>query len=594
MPILDGDSASFTNGNITARDNPWNKNPSWNRHTDYFETIKVTPDVFPNDVHMNWTWPLGDIGTIYSYPMLDRPFSSPVSTDSYTSLSTIFDYSVDCNGNTMTVAGPAAMTFNVLHEAWLKDSSNNNVEVMVQLRPRDVLTRSDAHSFINLETQSLPTGQPLVKQSFHVETWNDGWQKVMCYPVTHTLSDDDNQHSNPAFTGAVAGTPGTDPTGFQFSPVPGITKSIIGTGTTTAADGKTVRYTDVQFSGTPTNSSQLRMFLKFYVDGGPYVSTTYGQSWLTSAYLAVLPTGTQKTNIGAIAVSIGYLNNPITEYLGGGSTISLTSVIDGNLRNYAYESIPPAARGAYKDEAQAALATPSVFIDTTLGQPINITLRIASPMAAHDPRRIITQGSFDWKALFTALKTAGILAGSETLQTIQFGPETNGGNGSLHIKSYDVVANGVATPDQTVYFSVDLATLTTFPSYPTITVCPYDTVNYDNTGAFKGAAGSYKFQPSVPGLYQMNFCIYTANTTGWDTSPPGVGNARVLFNGATVSVSGTVDTNVSIGTGSCQLFFNGTTDYAQIGFTAQASNFRVGSTPSSPGLVRWTAARLPS
>jgi hypothetical protein len=425
--VLDSDTASYTNGDVSVKDNPWNKG-SLVRDVNYTEIITLETNSFPNNTLISWTWPAGGISGLYSYPLLEKALSPQSAINSYSKLFTTFDYSAFGYDNDPT--DPNSLPFNVLHEAWLS-SSGNQIEVMVQLTPRRVLPRTDSHPFISINASTLG-----INQSFDVESWTDSWKKILCYPTTHMRTvAEDSRFSNPTLSGSINGTPGTDPTGCEFSTVSGVTKSIVASGTTTAADGNTVNYVDVRFYGTPTANGTIAC--KFYVDGASYVKTSPSQDWLISVYLAVLSAGTGTTNIGEIQISAAFLDNPVTTYMGGGATISLTSALTTSPQNFALQSFMP-----WNNAPFIGNLAPLIIMGVTAGQAIDITLRIASPLISWDSKLILTQGKFDWKALFAALVSAGLLSGAELLTEIQFGPETNGGNGSLAIRTYSVDVNG--------------------------------------------------------------------------------------------------------------------------------------------------------
>lgn len=418
--VLDSDTAMFTNGDIYCKDNPWNKG-ALVRGVDYEERIHIVPGTFPNQVMMEWTWPTGSgIGGLYSYPLLGKDFTGTKAISSYSNISTTFDYTIDFNGNDPN--NPTTLPFDVLHEIWLYDP--DNVEVMMMATPRRSLPRTEPVPFVPITATIL--GVPV---TFDVEVTLSGWKKLTCYPTTHQRGPSDNKALNSTLSGAVAGTPGTDPTDCIFNVgSTGLTKTIGGSGTATAADGSTVNYTDVQIHGTPTATGSV--YFQFYVDGGPYVKTPPNQDWIVSTYLAI--EAGSVANIAYTEVGATLLDST-PAFLFSAASSDLTAALTSSLQNFACQIFSPSQQAP-----SMALVAPFVFMGVTSGQAVNITLRIASPVAAWDNKRIISRGRFDWKALFTALTAAGILTGSEWLNSIQFGAETNGGTGSLSIQSYSV------------------------------------------------------------------------------------------------------------------------------------------------------------
>jgi hypothetical protein len=92
---------------------------------------------------------------------------------------------------------------------------------------------------------------------------------------------------NSEFSGAVAGSPGTVPTSWTFTPPSGLTRQSIAKG----ADGSGRTYIDVRFSGTTTGGH-------LFIRSAPSVSVSSGQTLMNSVYLAIsgtaIPTFTAK------------------------------------------------------------------------------------------------------------------------------------------------------------------------------------------------------------------------------------------------------------------------------------------------------------
>jgi len=95
-----------------------------------------------------------------------------------------------------------------------------------------------------------------------------------------------NSIRNNTMVGAVAGTPGTDPTNWTFNTRPGLTKEIVGTGTE-----KGLPYVDVRYSGTPSSSA----FFLILFEGTNVIAATSGQTWAYSFYYKKV-SGTIPTN----------------------------------------------------------------------------------------------------------------------------------------------------------------------------------------------------------------------------------------------------------------------------------------------------------
>lgn len=86
-----------------------------------------------------------------------------------------------------------------------------------------------------------------------------------------------NSIRNNTMVGAVAGTPGTDPTNWVNSVLAGITQQIIGTGTENG-----ITYIDYKFSGTGTGATVIRF------DGETQVVASSGQAWTGSTYVKLV------------------------------------------------------------------------------------------------------------------------------------------------------------------------------------------------------------------------------------------------------------------------------------------------------------------
>ena len=235
-------------------------------------------------------------------------------------------------------------------------------------------------------------------------------------------------------TGGSNGSPGTVPTDLQYSAngITGITTTIANTGsTTTAADGTTIYYFDLNLTGTPSATGTLLMYLQNSAHWpGPL---TPSAAVFSSVYLASLSAGgASLTNVSSVTLSInGYDSGfSFTESVG---TASFNSSLSTSAQKYGLQFWPQNAATVYPNSY--------VGIAVTSGQAINVTLRIGSAFIGYDPTTNITSGTWNVLALLDSLSTAGIISTSDYVSTVQIGPEITGNAGTLTLSSYSVTQN---------------------------------------------------------------------------------------------------------------------------------------------------------
>lgn len=97
-----------------------------------------------------------------------------------------------------------------------------------------------------------------------------------------------NYVRNNSMQGAVAGTPGTVPTNWTVVVGPGLTRSVVGTGTIAG-----IEYVDIRITGTATTASAIQIFTESNTAVAPAV---VGQTWTYSSFVALaggsFPAGT--------------------------------------------------------------------------------------------------------------------------------------------------------------------------------------------------------------------------------------------------------------------------------------------------------------
>ena len=288
-----------------------------------------------------------------------------------------------------------------------------------------------------------------VSQTVGSETMTMGNKHVLTYPVSKILNAANDSKGNSAtLSGSIAGTPGTDPTNCSFiaAGIAGLTKSIIGSGTVTAADGQTVNYVDVRWQGTPGSSGNIQF--EFEKPGTTSSVSPFYQRWFFQAYLALV--AGSLTNLGIITLNIsGYSD---VNYNNFNESYSNNPPLNSYLTSTAQKFALQAKMGS----STTAYMLPQVLVAVTSGQAIDFTLRLASPCYIRDfeisffqinsfvPNGYqysltVTSGSRDWLAMFRAMNTAGVLNSAEQLTTIQFGSEVISGVGSMHFTKYSAL-----------------------------------------------------------------------------------------------------------------------------------------------------------
>jgi hypothetical protein len=189
-----------------------------------------------------------------------------------------------------------------------------------------------------------------------VESWllNSTWTSA---PVRQANA---NQVANTTMAGAVAGTPGTVPTGwYMYSPGNSVTTQIVSVGTISG-----VNYIDFKVSGTPTASSSLAIQL-------PNITASIGQMWTFS----------MGVSLQAGAVTNTHIYEALSENGGPFDTVPPIVPIAGvpvNQQIY-WTTVPLTGAGT-------TAIVPQLQISYTNGQQIGgsaagMTLRIALPSA---------------------------------------------------------------------------------------------------------------------------------------------------------------------------------------------------------------------
>ena len=426
--ILSTDADTYYNsGPYWTSFDAWGKGGLVNG-VDYTQSMQVTPSLFPNNTLMSWNWGSGcSGGGVCAYPHIQFGNNPPTSNGPLPiQISALNNDSISFN---YTLSGAGA--FDVLDDEWLRATPGGSGDFEVELFAK--LTNNASG-----RTIALPLSHHMTSP-FSADVYaasGDSPPAIQIIP-TSTFTD---QFAHPTLSGAVAGTPGTDPTGTDFTnTVAGVTKTIVGSGTTTANDGTTINYVDVKLAGTPTASgdNELAFSSPWYKAS---VSTTYPQNWWFQPYIAVVGGATTNTTISLD--NSGFVSTFGTDNYGGGADIK--SNLTSTPRRFGL-----AFSAAHDDIGVWAAIFVTVTNGTQIGGSSNgITLRIGIAqnggqpgLLGHDPSITVTNATWDLKAVYADLISAGLFTNAQYVAGHQFGVETTSGAGSMNLNSFNATQN---------------------------------------------------------------------------------------------------------------------------------------------------------
>jgi hypothetical protein len=168
---------------------------------------------------------------------------------------------------------------------------------------------------------------------------------------------------NPRFEGAVAGTPGTDPTLMFFgADVTGLSRQIVATGTDSG-----LPYIDVRWFGTTTAAGRLQWFM----DGGGAIAASIGQSFTMSHFYKII-SGTFPVANGVYAFAeLDSVNTVLAQILvASGAPYSSDTRLTA-ARRFATATIT---------NASTTFLRPVWFSDIiNSGVAVDVTIRFAAP-----------------------------------------------------------------------------------------------------------------------------------------------------------------------------------------------------------------------
>lgn len=416
--VLNGNAAYYCvpNSEYIIRDNV--SSGTLARNVDFTETLSVDQATAPNGTVIAWSWPIGGWPQAPSYPEIAYGNNHPPCT---TALAKQVNTFATLTEQIAYVEGGPNYTYNPLTEMWLTPTTSwpatPSFEIELQLD----------QTLINNSPYYLPINHHMTSP-FGADVFLGGdtnGQQVLIFP---TQAYGATLVQNPTMTGSSNGTPGTDPTYANFSVGNlGLTKSIIGSGTTTASDGATIHYVDVGYAGTTSTTGNMQAQIQGYGVGGAWPSGSPGVGLTGKIYLAVV--GGATTNITDVEVQMKFYNSGFNQLAapGGGNIVSkLTSTP----QPFGVYATSPANTAYY--------SAPSVYIGANTGQAVSITLRIGSPFYATGGFAALNNTTVDWKAIYADLIAASVITGNEYAHGIEIGPEVYSGAGSFTINTFAV------------------------------------------------------------------------------------------------------------------------------------------------------------
>jgi len=208
---------------------------------------------------------------------------------------------------------------------------------------------------------------------------------------------------NNSMQGAGSGSPGTLPTNWSVGGGTGLTRTIVGTGTTGGME-----YIDIRFAGTTGGT-----FTTLLMEAAAIIAAASGQTWTGSAYIAIV--GGSVTNLSSITLVTNILDS------GGAVLTQQTQVLTLSATLTRLSVTGTIANGS------AAYVRPLIGINYASGVAVDITLRIALPQLEQGTAAssiIRTTGSAGMRAAETltisSLSVYGLVNGSTYPATITF------------------------------------------------------------------------------------------------------------------------------------------------------------------------------
>jgi len=239
------------------------------------------------------------------------------------------------------------------------------------LDPRITFTRASTGTYVGSDGL-LQTATTNEARFDHNPTTGESLGLLVEEPRTNSLT-------NNTMVGAVAGTPGTLPTGwpFQSGGGLGLSVSIVGTGTESG-----VAYLDWRISGTASAATAATISFG-------RVSALTAQTWTTSSYLK-LAAGSLS---GVTLMTLDLIEETVASIFVTGSQVSITLPTTNSLITQR----PTASRTLTGGATVAQLRT-NLTVSVSSGSTVDFTIRIGLPQ--------LEQGAFATSVIATSTATA--------------------------------------------------------------------------------------------------------------------------------------------------------------------------------------------
>jgi hypothetical protein len=270
----------------------------------------------------------------------------------------------------------------VLGAPWVRDPLWRNARAVptLDLRFADNKSLTDAVTGANLVTFTRASSGTFVDSAGVIQTASTDVPRFDHNPTTleslGLLVEEQRTNSitNNTMVGAVAGTPGTNPTGWPFVAADvGLTQEIIGVGTESG-----ISYIDYRFSGTTTTTTGI------LIAPGNGVALT-GQTWNASTYWKLAG----GSNTGIFLFAIGIIEETLLGVFVTGAFYGQTAPTSGPLISQR-----PTATRTLSGGATVGQVRHTIQLGIPTATAIDITLRIGLPQ--------LEQGAFATSPILTS------------------------------------------------------------------------------------------------------------------------------------------------------------------------------------------------
>ena len=219
-----------------------------------------------------------------------------------------------------------------------------------------------------------------------------------------------NSIRNNTMVGAVAGTPGTNPTLWQYVTTQsnGLAVSVIGTGTESG-----INYIDYRFNGTTVASASS---IAFGLESNAAAAT--GQTWTSSIYLRLVG----GTTTGISSFQLGLIENNSGGSFVGGALYTIATPTNGSLVTQRYSATRTLTA------ATTALCVPTMGINVANSTAMDFTIRIGLPQ--------LEQGAFATSVIPTTSATVTRAADVASITGTNFSSWYNQAEGTVFAEGH--------------------------------------------------------------------------------------------------------------------------------------------------------------